>query len=247
MSYEGLPGSGIELISRIKPEFRAALEQQIDAKAIEALGPILPYSVLVENQTSRNLMQISVRAFLTDTGGKTIESVVVFGRSGYPVRWVAGPGETILVTPPYGILTTVLQKGMTIPEAAELKERLSKRAANLSKVRIILDSVVFDDGEVIGPDRLGALIRINALNAADANVAAMSADQLASILEPEELQTRSSGPSRENMSEEQLWTVLYDEKRSRFAQGLLRLEPERLLPFMQNVLAHPYPTAWRKP
>jgi len=58
VTYKGLPGSGIELITSSSPEFASTLSAAADPTAVATLQPILPYSVMVQNRTSRNLMQI---------------------------------------------------------------------------------------------------------------------------------------------------------------------------------------------
>jgi len=268
VTYKGLPGNSIELITNSSLEFTAALGASADPTAVATIQPILPYSAIVQNKTSRNLMQISVRTYLTDESGKTRENTTVWGRSGYPASWIASPGEMILITPPEGSLSTVLKRGtapMSIPEHESLAHQLAtsvNRFSKLSEVEITIDSVIFDDGEVIGEDRLGNQVKVNAMNAAEADILReMSAASditayLKSVPEPAELYTRRAPPTRENMSDEQLFKVTYDEQRYRFAQGLLNTQTflksqtkseDAFRRHVEDIERKPYPTAWRKP
>jgi len=268
VTYKGLPGNSIELITNSSLEFTAALGASADPTAVATIQPILPYSAIVQNKTSRNLMQISVRTYLTDESGKTRENTTVLGRSGYPASWIASPGEMILITPPEGSLSTVLKRRtapMSIPEHESLAHQLAtsvNRFSKLSEVEITIDSVIFDDGEVIGEDRLGNQVKVNAMNAAEADILReMSAASditayLKSVPEPAELYTRRAPPTRENMSDEQLFKVTYDEQRYRFAQGLLNTQTflksqtkseDAFRRHVEDIERKPYPTAWRKP
>lgn len=107
----------------------------------------------------------------------------------HPVKMLE-PGTIALITPPDGSLSAVLQKGMHIPEAEELERHVASRVdrySQQSEMEVTLDSVVFADGEVIGPDRMGNLAKMNSWAAAEAGieseVLARQGDDIAHYLE----------------------------------------------------------------
>jgi hypothetical protein len=174
VSYVGLPGSGIHLLPATSPEFIAALKSAADPESIFSIQSILPYSVMVKNFTEERLLMVTVRLYLTEPSGKRVWHDVTHGtRKNYPTDMIA-PGSLVLITPEGG-LNTVLSgsNSMHIPEKKMLSLSLTQlldQYSRQSEVDITLDSVVFEDGGVIGPDKSGNMQAVNAWIAAEENV-----------------------------------------------------------------------------
>jgi hypothetical protein len=113
-------------------------------------------SVVVSNATDKAIIGISIQWTLTDAAG--VESVYsnrthsFLVASGRPLalphgRLLAGPqtfvSEAVLPHPDGGIIAP-LPNDQTVA-----------RFTTASKIRIEVDSIIFQDGEVIGPDHLG--------------------------------------------------------------------------------------------
>ena len=104
----------------------------------------------------------------------------------------------VLITPPDGGLSTKLRKAMCIPEAAMLERRLVSRVEFYSRqlqVEVTLDSVVFEDGEVVGPRHYGQPSDYESRTTAETELAnevlARHGDEIVRYLRP--CQSQSNG------------------------------------------------------
>jgi len=253
--YKGLPGF------KLIPVTSAELTPFVASRAITALEPILPYSIIVRNDTTKRLRMISVRTYLTNAKGAVITNDIVIGATTVPAVMFE-PGSMVLITPPDGGLSTKLRKAMCIPEAAMLERRLVSRVEFYSRqlqVEVTLDSVVFEDGEVVGPDTMGNLVIMNSRTTAETELAnevlARHGDEivryLASVPEPIEWQTRTSPPDRINTSESDLAAIAFSDSRYEFAQMLLTLRPslaseEDFTRYVRSTIEAKAPVLWRE-
>jgi hypothetical protein len=165
ITYVDLPGSGIQMVPGSSDEFASTLTAFAGSSALSLLQPILPYSIIVRNDSTSALRLVIVRLNLKKpSGDSTWHEATLIER--------IAPGEMALITP-VGGLNTNLRARLQSPalrDTDDLTALLRKRALEyiaMPEVEVTLDSVVFDDGGVIGPDNIHNLQRMNSWRDAD--------------------------------------------------------------------------------
>jgi hypothetical protein len=166
IEYIGLPETRMKLLSQGSADFDAILASRVDRQSLERIGPILPFSVILVNEASSPVIAVVVRAELLNAAGKTNHATVTLVTMNK--RRMFAPGSVMFLTP-VGGLSTELRRDTpnTISDANyEQLERAIKHRSDMfqgrESVRISLDSVVFGDGGVVGPDEAKTLERMNA-------------------------------------------------------------------------------------
>ncbi len=163
--------SGIELLPGTSPEFEMTLRSFADADSVSSIRPIIPYSIVVKNNTTRPLIGITVRFYLAGASGRTVWHQMTVGTRSNRASNLIAPGEAVLVTPETG-LNAVLRPGLSLhtSDVPILKARLAKHAhlySQQERLTISVDSVIFENGDVVGPDNARMLQMLNAWAAAE--------------------------------------------------------------------------------
>ena len=164
MTFVDLPDSGLALYPASSPEFEQILAARVDGESRTAIEAILPYSVILVNRSSSPLVAVVVRSDLTDATGRTTSSDMMV--STMNMNSLIPVGAQILMTPVSG-LNTVLRpdRPMSLSPGDDLRRMVERRGGRFqsqSRVKISLDSVVYSDGSVLGPDTINNLARMNA-------------------------------------------------------------------------------------
>jgi len=165
ISYKGLPGTEIEIVPPTSQEFMDALKLSADPQALSVIQPILPYSVMIKNGSPQRLLMVTIQTRLVDAAGKAMVRYVTQGtRNNSPADMIA-PGSMVFLTPVGGLNTVLPRLGtMHIVEADRLAARIAKLLSLFSQesdIEIVMDSAVFDDGGLIGPDIHRTLEMVN--------------------------------------------------------------------------------------
>src|SRR5215471_6905819 len=169
VTYVDLPGSGIEMLPGSSGDFAKALSAFSGSGTVSLLQSILPYSVIVKNQSSLALRMLVIRLDLKDLAGKT-----VWHEASLQAKIL--PGEMALVTPIGGLNIPMRPSNLGSPpiqNTTDLTIELARRSQlydAASEVVVNLDSVVFEDGAVVGPDKINNLGRMNLWRDADWSV-----------------------------------------------------------------------------
>ncbi len=157
ISYEGLPGSGVALITQGSSDFRTALEFGLDAAGRKAIRPVEPFLVILRNDASKPIAAAVVRYERVSREGRRTSANSIWLTTQNLERRKAHPGEKILIGP-FGGFSRLLRDRPAWQDAAAASSDAARRAAEFAEeaeVRITLDSVVFDDGTLLGPDKAG--------------------------------------------------------------------------------------------
>ncbi len=162
IAVNNFSGSPIEVISSSSPLFMQLLTTFCGSNTVEILRPILPYVVIARNNSSSTIVLITVRVNLEDTNGSVVANTYSLAIRGSGTA----PGELVLMTPVSGLSRPLKHQVWTpsLQNADHLSEVISdkvRRYEEMSAVRISLDSVIFSDDSLIGPDLAGKLTEEN--------------------------------------------------------------------------------------
>ncbi len=152
IEYYGLPGTGVELFGVDAPEFRDLLKPCSPVAA-----DTMWLAVIVQNASAKALTAVLVRYEACESGGRTHAADFLWHTTQNLEHRKALPGECVLVVPVLGVARIVREDkhaprgGGNAPAGAQ---RLA-RFAQAERVQVRLDSVIFDDGRLIGPDAAG--------------------------------------------------------------------------------------------
>ena len=129
-----------------------------DSKGREAISPVLPLSVYVQNNSARSAVKFVVRWDWVNAGGMRVAETVARDFTQFPF----GPQGVRLITP-VGGLTQAIEMGNTsslLGAGYGSQMQIYDRIARSPTIRVSLDAVVFDNGEFQGPDLFGSFAAI---------------------------------------------------------------------------------------
>jgi hypothetical protein len=191
--------SGIALVGPSDPAFLLAVQALIGAANFPSYEPALPYSVLVRNDTSRPIIDVCVIFDVTQVNGKK-DGSLASGWGNIPPSAGAvpllAPGAQLLASAVRGYAYTTPRRN---PPPADLAARLAELSSAAS-IMVSLDSVLFADGTLAGPDTRNNFVQYSQRLAADRDLAAAvlsyqsgSVSGLQSYLDSEAVLDRSGG------------------------------------------------------
>ena len=174
MFIDQTPYSGIQLFPGNSQEFEVSFLEASDAKSLAAIDLVRPYSVLVKNNTNERVVSVTIRFYLTDVTGRTVWHQMTAGTRVRTNSSMIAPGDSVLLTPITG-LNTVLHRGRQkhVLEDSSMLPEVSKRARQYSeqaRIRVSIDSVIFEDGGMVGSDVGGNLEMLNAWSRAEQEI-----------------------------------------------------------------------------
>ena len=177
------------LVTEIDPQFRkygveayAANAPEFQSKVIEALGlentglsaAALPYSIVITNHAAVPITAVVIRLLGTGVNGQPIdvEQVQRLGNGA-----IFGAGKTLLFSHDSNLTQAFIAKQGIREAVSRASSGIATIARNQKTPGIVLDSVVFADGTVVGPDQVGIIARDQAYRAAEVDVMAKVEDQ----------------------------------------------------------------------
>jgi hypothetical protein len=150
ITISSLEQDGIVLLPPSHPDFEAAFEPG-RAKEYDEL---IPYTVVIKNNTDHAIIAYSVVWFCWDAGGRPAK----------PTRSVIGgpplaPRQTRAVS--FNMALEAGGRSWDTSTEAAVKQNL-RMLSKQTAVDIVLDAAVFDDGMAVGPDTEGWIARWSA-------------------------------------------------------------------------------------
>jgi hypothetical protein len=136
---------GVELIGSQSPKFQSTAEAVIGVQAFSQLGPYVPLTVVLQNNSSQGLVAYQVRWALNGT-----DRGIGIGNLANKGGGSLEPGEAVVVLP-----TFVLAKPPTGQQQAGMLRQQGGPLASLQRapsIEISLDSVILASGQFLGPD-----------------------------------------------------------------------------------------------
>jgi hypothetical protein len=125
-----------------------------DSSGRDAISPVLPLSVYVQNNGTRSAVKLVVRWDWVNAGGKGVANTVARDFTLSPL----GPQGVRLITPVSGF-TQAVEMGQTsslLGAGYGSQMQTYDMIARSPTIRVSLDAVVFDNGEFQGPDLFGS-------------------------------------------------------------------------------------------
>lgn len=175
-----------------------------DASAVQ------PASFVLENMSDRRIVGIAVRYVVANQDGKLHNhDSMSDGFLSPGSQGVAAPHSRLLVAP-----------GMFMPESLWSERRAfvgpgpanisaaAKDFTNASAIAVDVDSIIFEDGEVVGPDQLRLSEEIHARKAAAEALASQIRGALARGDDPRSFLSQLSGGARVGTDRTAKWSTL---------------------------------------
>jgi hypothetical protein len=161
MVKEDFRDRGLSIVLPDEPAYQAELQR------LGFSAPPSPYSVVVKNTSHRGIVALGLRftkqfanghIATSDVAGTEPSALIDRGQPAHdekPYRALVMPGGSRLVTPEDGII-------IHPPSGPGPGHTVFRTRLPWVVTKVELDSVVFDDGEAIGPDHLDVVERLRA-------------------------------------------------------------------------------------
>lgn len=150
INFVGLPDSGVTLYASTSSEFKHLITARIDAGSLKQIEPILPYCVLLVNDSSSDLIAVVVGMDWQHSSGISVSSDMMY--STMTVDNLIPRGAAILVTPVSGLNRELPPNLIMSFGNYDVAEQVAERRMTLEVVKaltITLDSVAFADGSLV--------------------------------------------------------------------------------------------------
>jgi len=179
INNNGLDAMGITLVDSTDPNFfklmpQASKTASISATALpSALGALLAYSVLVHNSSKRPIAGVVVFYAFNGQPPNTLGGAQLLWTKYADDPKMLQPGTTRLFTPSHGLAQQINWGMLSLPLSSNQQASIARDLSyyqNASSVAVYLDSVVFSNGEMVGPDVYGLMNQWNQHNQADSEV-----------------------------------------------------------------------------
>jgi len=250
VSFEGIPGSGLHLLTPGTADFLLVLEQNLAGPERLALQPLEPFLAVIRNGSGRPLAAVMIRHEFQSAGGEVLRSNSLWLTTQNLQHRKVLPGQALLVGP-LGSVCRILRGAPAPARGGGAPAEAASRAAALADfvaVHTVFDCAVFDDGTVLGSDEAGLEPQLREWPRAErelcAEVSSMAADGRRSYL----ARIAAESP-RERVAGSEA-AGAYAEHRSMTARILLSLlensrPEEQFVDWLGQVLGHPIPDPHR--
>lgn len=152
-----------KLTPPISPGSELKVEQYTPGKITEfdnvisrfGMSALLPYTFVVSNDSSHAILAVTVIWDLEDSGGKHSQIVDATDSLFLVNDPVVGPRERLMISPAFMLAQTRATTGFSIggPSVEQALQQYDGSARVVARI----DTIVFDDGKVIGSDASGTV------------------------------------------------------------------------------------------
>lgn len=150
---------GITIRTPSDPSFQSLVEKILPPVAVPLYQHILPYSILIRNETSTPIIALALTIQITDANGSTPKPRLYPPNDTLPGKEnvLLAPGRDLLYTadPRFTYLAPRLSRSTADkrrPPLDELANRSLEPILSARAITLAFDSVLFADGTVKGPD-----------------------------------------------------------------------------------------------
>jgi len=167
-----LAGKGIRVIDPGSPQFAGEINQLLDTQAAARTTALLGRSVVVVNESASYVWGFTVVFTFPDMispSGNPRRHVISPSPGGAaPLEALLPPGGRLLITPVPHFLASRQPSGQRSlrPRMDDDMERMiqkfvSDHPSDQEQIKVSLDSVIFEDGTIEGPDTAGTKDKVN--------------------------------------------------------------------------------------
>jgi hypothetical protein len=165
--YECPTNEGISCFTPESEQYRLAVSAMGDEMS-EALTPILPFGILVRNDSTLEIIAVRVVYRLKNWQGKPIDQRFMLMTLIDDPRVFVNQGQRVLMFPQTGLSRKVESNLRSAGVVFQWSDR--ELYASQETVTISVDAVAFRDGVTVGPDRTGMVETINSYLDARAHI-----------------------------------------------------------------------------
>ncbi|HEY2499501.1 MAG TPA: hypothetical protein VGK24_20765 [Candidatus Angelobacter sp.] len=203
-----LHAAGLTVLDATSSDFMSEIQTLLDTEAISKTSSFLPYSLVVINNTGRYIWGFTVVYSYPDwisPSGTAWKHRISPSAAGPANRArMLAPGTRFLITPVSDFLASRDANGnrMLQPFFDDGLDRMiqdfeSKHTKNNERVEASIDSIIFEDGTLAGPDSEGMMRKVNDRIRAEKDLAAS-----VSNLRGEDLRKKLLFHAHKDMSDE---------------------------------------------
>jgi hypothetical protein len=163
ISYYGIANQPFDLITLGSQAFDTAIEEITFPDSKSLLSPLLPYCVFVRNNSTSRILSLTV-TYRNSLTGDVLGAHGLHFPPGSPSAMMS-PGDVAFLAPMGGLARLVKSGRRGIPSATDFAARrdsVVNRFLASQQVIISLDSVITEDGFLLGADTAGRLTTNNA-------------------------------------------------------------------------------------
>jgi hypothetical protein len=142
------------------PSFQPSIENLLTPAVLAIFKPVLPYSIVVRNQSSIPVVAVVAYVDVVDAEGHSSSEMQASGNIPPFDKndFLLAPGKDMLFTADRqygGEAIRVMREGIKQPDARleQLAQRPVARYASAASITFVLDSIVLADGTFVGPDK----------------------------------------------------------------------------------------------
>jgi hypothetical protein len=169
-----LDDAGLTVVDATSPSFMTEVEKVIDSNMAKQASSVLPYSVVIKNNTGRYVWGFTVLYTFPDSkapSGNPHRMVISPSPGGPAVEsGMLAPGSTYLITPVSGLIASsgdIAGNRKVVPHRrgedldSEIHKFNSSHGSGRERIEVSVDAVVFEDGTLVGPDEGKLMSRVN--------------------------------------------------------------------------------------
>jgi hypothetical protein len=144
--------AGIQIIPYSDVAFSSTLAGMADRTDLTPVNGVLPFTMIVRNTTSQKILALTTRYEIAKPGGR--KQVISTRYESLANPAFSFPPQGLLLISPFAGLGVAINshKGLFLPEVQRSLDRWLPMLQGSTKVELSVDSVLFEDGTIAGPD-----------------------------------------------------------------------------------------------
>jgi hypothetical protein len=169
-----LNDAGLTAVDATSPSFMTEVQKLIDSNIVRQASSVLPYSLIIKNDTGRYVWGFTVLYTFPDSispSGNPHHMVISPSPGGPAVQsGLLAPGSTYLITPVSGLIASsgdAAGNRKVVPHrsgedlGSAIRQFNSSHGSGRGRIEVSVDAVVFEDGTLVGPDEGKLMSRVN--------------------------------------------------------------------------------------
>lgn len=154
---------GVHVIRSQSPDYSVVL-YRVRPTGPKGLDDILPFSIIVQNKGTRDILGVVVRFTFMDLSGHSTVRELFYNTVGQPNKILMGRGEAHIITPIHSLNMDLISSRDSLVLTSQHRAFIERDLPDLvsaTSFDVTLDTVVFADGRIAGQDASATLSRLN--------------------------------------------------------------------------------------